>query len=336
MKTKYSVRYLPLISIVLFISCSSTNAVRSEKSWIDLGSIPYGADENQYVEITAPKYNNQNVNVIFFVHGYGNRMADPVFLEKYRENYIIGKLDYRFLTPARTDLSMDELLSDVHNGLRTLKDSAEAKGIKLNKVIMIGNSFGAALSLMYSYTFLDKTPIPIAFCVALAGITDVSDTMVIHYIKHAGSKRILRYFLASVSILSKETLSINDVTELGFSGNAIEAVKKISPIYYVNESVPPAIILHDTGDILVPFSNAASLSHVLNAYNVPNIFIQSVTSSGHILGTNVRNKNDLVFAPAADARLPASSPKRYTRQLHPLLEEKLLESIDKFIDQFID
>ncbi|MDR0457309.1 MAG: hypothetical protein LBH20_11585 [Treponema sp.] len=329
MKIKYM---FPLF--VLFISCKSVpNDVNVKKSWIDLGSISYGIDSNQFVEITVPKNSNQNVNVIFYIHGYGNKMVDLTFLENYRNEYIIGKLDYCYLTPKRTDLSMDKLLSDVHNGLKALKNTVEMEGIMINKVIIMGNSLGATLTLMYTYIFFDISPIPIAFCVTMSGLTDMTDAMIVKFTERPGKKIIQNYMLSLGSILSKEKLSSNDITELGFSDTAIEALKKISPIYYINKDVLPTIIVHNTNDNIIPFSNAMSLHNILNAYNVPHIFIQSVTDYGHELGPNISDRNGMVFAPV-DARLPVSTPKRYTRKLHPVLEEKLTESINQYMAKY--
>jgi dipeptidyl aminopeptidase/acylaminoacyl peptidase len=329
MKIKY------LFSVfVLFVSCISIpNDVNIKISWFDLGSVSYGIDPNQFVEITVPKNTNQNVNVIFYIHGYGNKMVDLTFLENYRDEYIIGKLDYCYLTPKRADLSMDKLLSDVHNGLIALKNTVEMEGIKINKVIIMGNSLGAALTLMYTYTFFDISPIPIAFCVTMSGLTDMTDAMIVKFTERLGKRIIQKYMLSLGSILSKEELSSNDITELGFSDTAIEALKKISPIYYINKNTLPTIIVHNTNDKTIPFSNAMSLNNILNAYNVPHIFIQSVTDYGHELGPNISNRKGLVFAPV-DARLPISTPKRYTRKLHPIIEEKLVESINQYIAKY--
>ena len=258
-------------------------------------------------------------------------MVDLIFLEEYRNDFIIGKLDYRYITPNRPELSMDELLLDVHNGLIMLKDTVEAKDIKINKVIMMGNSLGATLALLYTYTFFDKSPIPIAFCVTMSGLTDMTDAMIIKSTERLGKRLIQNYIISLGSILSEVKLSSDDITETGFSDTAIEALKNISPIYYVRENVPPAIIVHNTNDKTIPFSNALSLNCILSEHNIPHIFIQSDTDYGHELGPDVRNRNGLVFAPLG-ARFPVSTPKRYTRKLEPILKEKLIESINQFID----
>ena len=123
---------------VLFISCATTSIVNTDKLWENLGAISYGTDSNQFIEITIPKNNSLSYNVILFLHGYQVRMADPSFIEIYRDDYIIGKLDYRHLTPKRAELSMEELLLDLHNGLSSLKETVEERGLITNKVILIG------------------------------------------------------------------------------------------------------------------------------------------------------------------------------------------------------
>lgn len=323
MKTKYIFLFL-----WLFVSCASTYNINNKKSWIDLGSISYGTDKDQFVEVTVPENNNYNMNLIVFIHGYRNKMIDLTFIEKYREDFIIGNLNFRHLTPKRAELSMNELLSDVHDGLNAIKDNVEEKGIKIDKVILIGHSLGAALALMYSNTFFDRYSIPIAFCVTLAGLTNMTDAAIAQFIKNLGDGIIQNYVLSIYSIFTEVKLSSSDITELGFSDITFESLKNISPIQFVNENTPPIIIVHDTNDRIIPFSNAVSLDHVLNAYNIPHIFIQSVTNSGHYLKIN-----DTVFEQTI-THSPARTPKRSVRKLHPLLEEKLIEAINQYISEF--
>jgi acetyl esterase/lipase len=260
-------------------------------------------------------------------------MIDHTFLEKYRDTYIIGKLDYRFITHKKTDLSMDKLVSDVHNGLKALHDTVKMNGITVNKVIIIGNSLGATLTLLYTYTFFDVTPIPIAFCVTMSGLTDLTDAMIIKATERFGKGPIQNYLLSLISIAVEEELSSDDITKLGYSDKSIEALKKISPIYYVNENAPPIIIVHNANDKVIPFSNGISLAYALEAYNVPHIFIQSVTNYGHKLGPNTRYGKGQVFAPL-NARSPHNTPRRYTRKLHPHIEEKLVESMNQYIEKY--
>jgi len=321
------------IGLVLIssVSCITTYNTMNEILWIDLGSISYGDDPNQYIEITAPKYNNQNENIIFFIKGYGNRMIDPIFLEKYRNEFIIAKIDFRHITHASIDIGMGGLLSDVHDGILALKNNLERRGIQPNKVIIIGSSLGGTLALMYSYTFNEISPIPIAFCVSLAGITDMTDAM---FLQHLGwsNNSISRSWLRNSPTLGITRISPHDFSRLGFSEYAIEELRRYSPVFYVNESSPPTIIIHDTNDKVVPFSNSASLSHILNSYGVPNIFIQSTANAGHLLGNNVINGQRLVFSPV-DARL--SGPiRRVTRRIHPLIEEKMITSMNQYISMF--
>ena len=327
---------LQSIAILLCVSCASvnmlTNIGMNEVMWQDFGSLHYGDEPSQYIEITAPKYSKKNVNVIFFIKGLKNKMVDPIFLEKYRDEFIIVKFDYQNPMLNLMDTNINKLLNDINDSLLALKDHTEAKGIQTNKTILIGSSFGATLALMYGYTFYDISPIPIAFCVSMAGLTDMTDAMNLQLIGWP-SNPLARAWINLSPTLAKTEVSSQNITKFGYAEDEFEKLKIYSPIYYVNECVPPTIIIHDTNDKIVPFSNSVSLSHVLSSYGVPNIFIQSTTNSGHLLGCNVNNSNKLVFAPNND-RSDESSVKRQTRKINPLIEEKLLDSFEQFIALF--
>ena len=128
-------------------------------------------------------------------------------------------------------------------------------------------------------------------------------------------------------------LSSNDITELVFSDNACLYLRNISPIQYVNGNSIPTIIVHDTKDNIIPFSNSVSLYNVLNIFQIPNIFIQSDTGSGHYFNNHIYRISNTVFIPK-NSRLPVSDPRRITLNIHPLVEKKLIESIDNFIIKF--
>jgi len=135
---------------------------------------------------------------------------------------------------------------------------------------------------MYSYTFFERSPIPIAFCVSLAGITDFNDAMIMQNIKNLKQGFIQNYILSIISIMS------------GFE---------------------------------------ISLYNVLNIFQIPNIFIQSVTGAGHYFNNHNYRISNTVFTPL-NSRLPVSNPGRITLNIHPLVERKLIESIDNFIIKF--
>jgi len=332
MKIKFIFTACFLLVSIFFISCVSNSNVLKGNSWIDIGSFAYGSDPNQYIEITSPS-DKKSVNVIFYVHGYGNRMIDLTFLEKYRDEFVIGKLDYRYLTPERHELTMDELLMDVHNGLLTLKNVVEAKNITINKVIMMGNSLGSALALLYSYKMSEIIPIPIAFCVSMSGMLDLTDAMYIKIFSRPAGAMAKNYILSLISILSEEKITAKDITKLGFPDHINENVKKISVVNYVNSSVPPTIILHDINDSIIPFSNSLSLYYSLSAYKVPNIFIQSAVKTGHMLGHDISSRRADVFAPY-NSRSSQVKLRRYARIINPVLEKKLIEAIDIFINMY--
>jgi acetyl esterase/lipase len=60
------------------------------------------------------------------------------------------------------------------------------------------------------------------------------------------------------------------VVWFGNQANADELARRVSPINYVNESVPPIITIHGDKDALVPYSQAVRLHKALDSARVPN------------------------------------------------------------------
>jgi dipeptidyl aminopeptidase/acylaminoacyl peptidase len=63
---------------------------------------------------------------------------------------------------------------------------------------------------------------------------------------------------------------------------------------YVNENVPPTLLVHGTDDRCVPYSNSIKLQAVLDKYSISNKLITtSGTGNNHMLGGKP-NRTDAV------------------------------------------
>jgi acetyl esterase/lipase len=62
------------------------------------------------------------------------------------------------------------------------------------------------------------------------------------------------------------------VAWIGDQPNGDEIAKRVSPINYVNSSVPPIITIHGDKDALVPYTQSVRLHKALDAAGVPNEF----------------------------------------------------------------
>ncbi len=70
--------------------------------------------------------------------------------------------------------------------------------------------------------------------------------------------------------------------------DAAEALRFVSPLYYVNENTVPTVINHGMVDDIVPFRNATSLAAKLEEYGVT--YVENYfPNSGHGLDVDAEN-----------------------------------------------
>ncbi|GHV82589.1 hypothetical protein AGMMS49991_11470 [Spirochaetia bacterium] len=316
-KVKYCL--LPLLLLIL-VSCATTgNEKHQEKNlWSAYDNLSYGAAKEQYVNMTIPKTVHGKTNAIVFIHGYnGGKMENWTFLNHYRKDFIVANVNYRAISTAQNNLTMQDLLTDVDSAVSIIKHNADDNGIAINKVIVIGHSLGGFLALNYSYRQFDKDPpIPIAFCVSMSGLSDFAD---VHWINLARNPfnwwMNIDTILLLTSSLTGQTITKKDISDFGFTGPVVQYIKEISPRYSITDGIPPTIIVHDANDNIVPYSNSTGLQGALDAVHAPNVFIGASTNLGHCLGA-------AYFGP--------------TRNIDASLKKEMIQAIDRYIELYGD
>jgi acetyl esterase/lipase len=209
---------------------------------------------------------------------------------------------------------MDDLLEDISNALAAIRNKAQDHGITLNKLVIVGHSLGGFLALNYGYRFFDQDPpIPIAFCVTMAGLSDLGDANWISLARNPFHWISFKTILLLASSLSGQAIPRDAITNFGFTEPVLEILKEISPRYAIREGIPPTIIVHDAADTIVPYSNATSLNGALDAMRVPNILISTSNYLNHGLSSN---------------------PLRETRVIRPSLEERMIQAIDQYLSLY--
>jgi len=144
--------------------------------------VSFGPHERQAVDIyypDKPENLDEPVDVFLFIHG-GSWVAGTK--EEYRmfavpmakEGYIAATTAYRL----KPDASCADMMEDIGLAIAAIKDTAEADGIAVGKLAILGDSAGAHLALLYSYTHLNGTAnapaIPLAFCIGRVAPTIVT------------------------------------------------------------------------------------------------------------------------------------------------------------------
>jgi acetyl esterase/lipase len=311
---------LAILLPVLLASCAGDALVDSGSAFYT--GVPYGADIRQRMDISIPAHRRASLDAIVFLHGgallRGRKSEYPRFLDAYRGKYLVATMNYRFVSSS---VKVDDILDDMSDALVELKRQAGNHGVEINQVVLAGYSAGGYLALLYSYKNFEASPIPIAFCVGLSAVTDFSDIQYARFrygIAIKDTHDVAEYF----SRCTGKTITERDFprTERGIPGynwsaEALRHLQYISPRYYVRKGSPPAILVHDTADKTVPFSNAVAMDSALSAAGVDHVFIASADGLGHSLG---------------QWYIPNGS-----RKYSPKLGKKIIANFNEYADRYL-
>lgn len=253
-------RFILFFNILLIIisegsSCSTAEQPTLPEIKLLYSDVSYGNSASQKLDIKYPDYPDkisETVNVILFIHGGGWSSGDKdVYSDATinMSNYglLAASMNYRMFDE---NANCEDMLNDIEAALNKIKAHAAEFKIKTNKVILMGASAGAHLSLLYTYKNHVSSPIPIAFCVSQCGPTDFTDP-------ECYSGNLRDFYLDCASRLSGESVTSENLTKK--RGTLLS----VSPINYVSENIPPTLFSHGMIDEVVPVSNAYRLKDAL-------------------------------------------------------------------------
>lgn len=271
------------MSIVAFFAGLFGLESMIEKKSYEYRDISYGSHERQVLDLNIPKENDGTVGLVLFIHGGAWIMGDKEGYEGGVENtsdnfgYAGAALNYRYIG-ENTD--MYDVLDDIDAALTLIKQKGQEKGVNIDKVLLTGDSAGGHLAMLYAYSRAETAPIRPTAVVSNSGPTDLSDEN--FYINNAmGDEE----FVATLfSYACGQTFTYAQ------RASVKEALLKVSPVYYVDESTVPTVINHGMKDSIVPYSNAVSLDRVLTENCVTHYF-NSYPNSDHDLGADKENRD---------------------------------------------
>ncbi len=276
------------MSIIAFFA--SLFGFGAEEKSYEYRNLSYGSHERQVLDLNIPKDNDGEIGLVLFIHGgawiAGDKEGYKGGVEAAAETYGFAgaSINYRYISEA---ISIHDILDDIDLALKCIKQKGEENGVNINKVLLTGDSAGGHLSLLYAYSRAATAPITPAAVVSNSGPADFTDEN--FYINNAiGDEE----FVAELfSYASGESFTYAE------RASAEEALKKVSPLFYVNENTVPTVINHGMKDSIVPYSNAVSLDAKLTEYGVIHV-LNSYPNSDHDLGSDKANKeiaNDLLI-----------------------------------------
>ncbi len=250
--------------------------------YIDLS---YGNAERQKLDLYIPNDASGDLGLVLLIHGGAWIGGDK---DSYTKTALTAAKDYGFAGASISyhyisdTVHMDTLMNDIDLALSKIKAAGAEKGVNINKVLLMGASAGAHMSLLYAYSRADSAPVKPVAVISNAGPTDLTD----------------ENFYINSDLGDPETVSLLFSWAGGKPFSYADRVKPeikasldaISPLSYVNANSVPTIINHGDSDTIVPYSNAVSLDAKLTEYGVPHHF-NTYKNDGHGLGNDKATDN---------------------------------------------
>lgn len=234
-------------------------------------------NERQTYDLVFPKNAKGNLGLVLCIHGGGwvegskDEYTKALFQVSEDKGVAAACMNYRYVSE---NVGFDDVLDDITAALASIKAKGAEYGVNFDKVLLTGISAGGHLSLLYGYTRKDVAPIKPVCIVELCGPTDFENTFFYSVENRVGASVGVDYFRKIIS----NGVGFN--IDLVKFDNARTALKKYSPINYIDENTIPTVFGHGENDNIVPYQNSLDLDAKLTDFNVEHTFI-SFPNSNH-------------------------------------------------------
>lgn len=234
-------------------------------------------NRRQSYDLVFPKNAAGNMGLVLCIHGgawiIGSKDSYTGSLCQVSEQKGVAAacMNYRYVSDK---IGFDDIIDDISAALAAIKKKGAEYGVNFDRVLLTGISAGGHLSLLYAYTEKETSPIKPACVVELCGPTDLEHPFFYspeNGLNAAGNRDFTR------DIVINGIGCAFDPTDYG---SASEALKKYSPVNFVDENTVPTVLGHGEQDTLVPYENSLDLNARLDACSVKHTFV-SFPDSGH-------------------------------------------------------
>lgn len=237
--------------------------------------LAYGENERQRLDLYLPNGHDGEVGLLLVLHGGAwiggdkDDCTDTALVAARDFGFAGASISYHYISDT---VHMNTLMDDIDLALQKIKSTALEQGINIDKVMLMGYSAGAHMSLLYAYSRADSAPIKPVAAVSNSGPTDFTDEK--FYINNALGDA------ETISLLFSWAGGVPFAYADRAKPEVKSALNEVSPIAYVNANSVPTIINHGDSDTIVPYSNAVSLDKKLTACGVPHYF-NTYKGGGH-------------------------------------------------------
>ncbi|WP_235815406.1 alpha/beta hydrolase [Chryseobacterium sp. Hurlbut01] len=230
----------------------------------------------QKLDLYIPKNKDSIKGVFVMIHGGGWKSGNKTNLTFFTlslmqksPDYAFANINYRladansFVLPNQTndiDSAIDFLLKKLNTN---------------TKFILLGNSAGAHLSMLYGYNYFlnSKHHNKIKAVVNIVGPADLSDKDFANY--------------SDYNFLEKHMIDLQSQIPNNLTNKDIP-----NPVYWINKKSPPTISFYGNTDQVIPASQKRILDSALNKYGIYNQSFEF--SGGHLDWEKEKNASFLI------------------------------------------
>ena len=245
-------------------------------------TLQYGDKKCEKLILFLPDDKTEPVDILLMIHGGAWMGGDE---KEFAENclaaceecgFAAASMDYSKLTNGANAYDMTD---EIDMAIRKIIDEMALNGYTADKLIIAGHSAGAHISLMYAYTRHDSSPVEIAFVMSNCAPSE--------FIKDSRTKTTT---MGKFGHLLLTALSGQAITRFNEKEQE-EYIRSVSPVYLVNSSVPPTIVVHGNADTMVPYQNSVDLFSALQSAGVESRML-TYEGANHFLGREFEAENN--------------------------------------------
>lgn len=236
--------------VFLMVSCKEKKVnLGSDSSFEIKKNVSYGNDPEQEMDLYIPTKPNKDKDVFIMIHGGGWRSGNKSEISlltfsmmKKFPNSVFANINYRLASNKR--FAIPNQTDDINDVILYLEKKLQYKP----RFILIGNSAGAHLSILYAYKS-DKGK-KVKAAVNIVGPSDLSD---------ANFKNYSDYYFVEKNLVDPEKIP-STISKENFA----------SPVKWINTNTPPTISFYGNNDQVIPLSQKVILDSTLNVNHVEN------------------------------------------------------------------
>ncbi len=270
--------------LALFMSFLSSVGIALPRTG-SVNDYAYGSDAAQMMDIYLPSgaQNKASNGAVLVLHDGLFDSGSKSDLKNTCDSiassgYVAVALNYRLLSAKNKTVTVYSVLDDLTLAIKKLKEYSDENKLNITKIALAGDSAGGYYSMMYSYSRIIQSPIPIKFTAARVAPSDMT------YDKWKDFYTDEQY-INLLNLMGGTSYTVTDITADAASVN--RTALYLSPVYYLNRSSVPTLFGYAYKDTVIPLSNRDSLKTTLDNCGVRNDSIE-YTSATHDL-SNVFN-----------------------------------------------